>query len=143
MIALQQQVDAAQDRVYHAQKRVCCKTSRSWSSEDHVTFSVPYSAQESLSFVGMRVNLPALEVRYWFCSASSCLPETKQHSCQQVEDRDEELARCMRYHTNDAVFNFGGHNAIRLVEAIQHNAARFHMPPLGPIGNLMALTDPR
>ena len=49
----------------------------------------------------------------------------------------------MRYHTSDALFKFRGHNAIRLVEAIQHDAARFHMPPLGPIGNLMALKDPR
>ena len=49
----------------------------------------------------------------------------------------------MRYHTNGGVYKFGGNNATRLVEAIQQDAARFHKPPLGPIGNLMALKDPR
>lgn len=58
---------------------------------------------------------------------------------QRLQQQQRDLASVGK----SKVASFGGAVVERLVNAIQQNLGRFHQPPIGPLGSVLALTDTR
>lgn len=71
-----------------------------------------------------------------------CLCSEFQHLWLQVDTAQAELHDCEQSAKN-GIHKFGGQQTVKLVAAIKANMHRFHKPPIGPLGHVLALTDTR
>lgn len=70
-------------------------------------------------------------------------PFPTSHCPAQLQGMWQEVQRLQQQGSGSSLATFGGPGVPRLASLVQANLQQFDQPPVGPIGTLLGLRDPR